>query len=272
MPLLVRTWNIFHGNAFPPERRAFLRQAIELVCADRPDLVCLQEVPAWAHDRLDEWSGMRAFGAVAAPPRLGPFPSTPEIGRRISSIHNGLLRSEFSGQSNAILAAPALRPLGEQQTIALNERSFRRAQARWLELDVLTRLAWSKERRVCQAVRLSLPDGRAVLLANLHATASRDRRISDAELFRAATFADALAEPDDVCIVAGDFNVTAETSRTLDDLIGPEWGFSAPGPAVDHILVRGAKPEAARTWPRERRRVETRLLSDHAPVELEIDV
>jgi endonuclease/exonuclease/phosphatase family metal-dependent hydrolase len=272
VPLLVRTWNVFHGNAFPPERRAFLRDAIELVCADRPDLVCLQEVPAWALGRLDEWSGMRAFGAVAAPPRLGPFPSTAEIGRRISSLHNGLLRSVFSGQANAILAAPALLPLGDQQRIVLNERSFRRAQARWLGLDRLTQLAWAKERRVCHAVRLVLPDDRAALVANLHATASRDRRVSDAELFRAATFADALAEPDDVCIVAGDFNVTAETSRTLDDLIGPEWGFSAPGPAVDHILVRGGKPEAARTWPPERRCVHARVLSDHAPVELEIDV
>jgi endonuclease/exonuclease/phosphatase family metal-dependent hydrolase len=271
VPLLVRTWNVFHGNAYPPERRAFLRDAVQLAAADEPDILCLQEVPAWALGWLDDWSGMRAFGVVAAPPRLGPFPSTPEIGRRISSIHNGLLRSEFSGQANAMLTAPALRPLGEQQTIVLNERRFRRAQARWLGLDLLTQLAWSKERRVCQAVRLAVADGRVLVLANLHATASRDRRVSDAELFRAATFADALAEPNDVCVVAGDFNVTDATSRTLDDLIGPEWGFSAPGPAVDHILVRGAKAEAAQEWPRERRRVAGRLLSDHAPVEVTIE-
>jgi endonuclease/exonuclease/phosphatase family metal-dependent hydrolase len=269
--LLVRTWNVFHGNAVPPERRAFLREAVELVCADEPDLVCLQEVPAWALDHLDEWSGMRAFGAVAARPRLGPFPSTAEIGRRITSIHHGRLRSQFSGQANAILAAPGLRPLGEQQTIVLNERSFRRAQVRWLGLDLLTQLAWAKERRVCHAVRVALPDGRDLLLANLHATASRDRRVSDAELFRAATFADALAGPDDICVLAGDFNVTDATSRTLDDLIGPEWGFSAPGPAVDHILVRGAEPEAARIWPPEQRRHGERLLSDHAPVEVRIE-
>ena len=271
MALLVRTWNVFHGNAFPPERRAFLRAAVELVCADAPDLLCLQEVPAWALERLDDWSGMRVFGVVAAPPKLGPFPSTLAIGRRISAIHSGLLRSEFSGQANAILVAPALRPLADQETIVLNDRGFRRAQARWLDLDLLTRLAWGKERRVCHAVRLAFPDGRNAVLANLHATAARDRRLSDAELFRAATFADALTEPDDVFIVAGDFNVTADTSRTLDDLIGPEWGFSAPGPAVSHILVRGAKPEAARTWPPERRRHEGRLLSDHAPVEVQVE-
>ena len=271
MALLVRTWNVFHGNAVPPERRGFLRDAIELACADGPDLVCLQEVPAWTLERLDDWSGMRAFGAVAAPPRLGPFPSTAEVGRRISAVHSGLLRSLFSGQANAILAAPALRPLGEQETIVLNERSFRRAQARWLELDLLTQLAWAKERRVCHAVRLAVPDGRNVLLANLHATASRDRRVSDAELFRAATFADALAEPGDVCVVAGDFNVTEPTSRTLADLTGPVWGFSGRGPAVDHILVRGAKTKAARTWPLDRRRIHGRLLSDHAPVEVRIE-
>jgi endonuclease/exonuclease/phosphatase family metal-dependent hydrolase len=269
--LLVRTWNVFHGNAVPPERRAFLREAVELASADRPDVLCVQEVPAWALGRLDEWSGMRAFGVVAAPPRLGPFPSTAEIGRRISSIHNGLLRSEFSGQANAILTAATLEPLAEQESIVLNEPRFRRAQARWLELDLLTQLAWSKERRVCHAVRLARADGRMLVVANLHATASRDRRVSDAELFRAATFADALADPGDVCVIAGDFNVTEATSRTLSDLRGPEWGFSAPGPAVDHILVRGARAESAQTWPAERRRVAGRLLSDHAPVELRIE-
>jgi endonuclease/exonuclease/phosphatase family metal-dependent hydrolase len=269
--LLVRTWNVFHGNSVPPERRGFLRDAVELATADGPDVLCLQEVPAWGLARLDEWSGMPAFGAVAAPARIGPFPSTVELGRRISSLHSGLLRSIFSGQANAILASPSLRPVGDQESIVLNARPFRRAQARWLGLDLLTQLAWAKERRVCHTVRLALPDGRHALVANLHATASRDRRVSDAELFRAATFADALASPDDVCIVAGDFNVTAETSRTLDDLIGPKWGFSAPGPAVDHILVRGARAEAARTWPREQRRFEGRLLSDHAPVEVTIE-
>jgi endonuclease/exonuclease/phosphatase family metal-dependent hydrolase len=269
--LLVRTWNVFHGNAFPPERRAFLRDSVELVSADGPDLVCLQEVPTWALERLDEWSGMRAVGAVAARPRLGPFPSTAEIGRRISSIHSGLLRSGFSGQANAILVSPALRLLGDQETIVLNDRTFRGAQARWLGLDLLTRLAWAKERRICQAVRIALPDGRNALVANLHATASRDRRVSDAELFRAATFADALCEPGEVCILAGDLNVTAETSRTLDDLLGLEWGFSAPGAAVDHVLVRGARTEAPLAWPVERRRIGGRVLSDHPPVEVRIE-
>ncbi len=63
MPLLVRTWNVFHGNADPPERRAFLAQMVQVVSADAPDVVCLQEVPVWALGRLGGWSGMIAFGA-----------------------------------------------------------------------------------------------------------------------------------------------------------------------------------------------------------------
>jgi endonuclease/exonuclease/phosphatase family metal-dependent hydrolase len=269
--LLVRTWNVFHGNAVPPERRAFLCEAIELVCADGPDVVCLQELPAWALERLEEWSGMRVFGAVAARPTVGPLPSTAEVGRRLTSLHPGLFRSAFSGEATAILAAPGLRPLGKQETIVLNDRAFRRAQARWLRLDLVTQLAWAKERRVCHAVRLRLPDRRTALVAALHATAARDRRLADAELLRAATFADALAEPAELCVLAGDFNVTRETSRTLSELTGPEWGFSAAGPVIDHVLVRGANVSTPDVWPPERRHVAGRLVSDHAPLEVRIE-
>jgi endonuclease/exonuclease/phosphatase family metal-dependent hydrolase len=268
--LLVRTWNVFHGNAVPPERHSFLREAIELVCADAPDLVFLQELPAWGVGGIDKWSGMRSFGTVAARPTIGPLPSTAELGRRLTSLHHGCLRSAFSGQGNAILTAPALRPLGEQETIVLNDRSFRRAQARWLGLDLVTRLAWAKERRICNGVRLGLPDGGTVLVATLHATAARDRRLADAELLRAATFVDALAEPDELCIVAGDFNVTQETSRTLSDLTGPDWGFSDARAVIDHVLVRGASGGTPDVWPPERRTIGGRVVSDHAPVEVRI--
>jgi endonuclease/exonuclease/phosphatase family metal-dependent hydrolase len=70
MPLTIRTWNLFHGNTDPPGRRAYLRQMIELVTRDRPDVVCLQEVPVWSLARLSAWSGMHAVGAVARRPRL----------------------------------------------------------------------------------------------------------------------------------------------------------------------------------------------------------
>jgi endonuclease/exonuclease/phosphatase family metal-dependent hydrolase len=59
-------------------------------------------------------------------------------------------------------------------------------------------------------------------------------------------------------------------SRTLRDLTSPEWGFSEPGPGIDHILVRGAAASTLRRWPDDQRKHGDYLLSDHAPVELEI--
>jgi endonuclease/exonuclease/phosphatase family protein len=243
---------------------------VALVSADRPDVVCLQEVPVWALTRLAPWSGMLAVGDVAAPPRLGPLPSSAELGRRITELHHGLLRSAFTGQCNAVLAAPHLRVL-ERKAIVLNPRRFRRRQARWLALAPLARLAWAKERRICQAVRLARPEGGTLLVANLHATSYRpDDRLADAELLRAAVFADAVARPGETCIVAGDFNVRASRSWTLAELTGPDWGFSGPGPGIDHILVRGAPATPTKRWADERRRRDGMLLSDHAPVEAHV--
>src|SRR3954451_10299742 len=93
--MLVRTWNLFHGNTSPPGRRSYLREMVELVVADRPAVVCLQEVPAWALETVGTWAGMRAIGDRT---RRG-LP----LGRLITSLHAGLLRSSFNGQGNAIL-------------------------------------------------------------------------------------------------------------------------------------------------------------------------
>jgi endonuclease/exonuclease/phosphatase family metal-dependent hydrolase len=268
--LLVRSWNVFHGNAVPPTREGHLADAIRLASADRPDLVCLQEVPAWAVGRLAGWCGMQVYADVAAPATIGPLPSMPALGYHLTRVHAGLLRSLFSGQANVVLAAPRYRLLS-RDLLVLNERRFRRQQGRWLRLPVVARLAWGKERRVCQVLRLADADGSTVLVANLHATAYRpDERLADAELLRAAVFADALARPSDVCILAGDFNVRGSRSWTLRELTGPGWGFSAPGPAIDHVLVRGASAGPVERWPDDRRRLDDHLLSDHAPVELRV--
>ena len=187
MALVVRTWNVFHGNAVPPERRAYLEQMVRLATGDDPDVVCLQEVPIWALAQLEKWSGMAVAPAVARPPRLGPLPGPAEAGRVVTDLNHGLLRSAFTGQANAILVERRHRIL-DAETIALNERGFRRAQARWLSLDPVTRLAWAKERRVCQAVRIAVGGAdETLLVANLHTTSyEADQRIADAELRRAA--------------------------------------------------------------------------------------
>jgi endonuclease/exonuclease/phosphatase family metal-dependent hydrolase len=269
--LLIRTWNIFHGNAVPPRRRSFLREAVELAVSDEPDVVCLQELPAWALSRLASWSGYSAAPALAQPPMVGPFPSTAEIGRVLTSLNPGLLRSAFTGQGNAILVTRRLQ-LREEHICVLNPRSFRRVQSKWLGLDLVARLAWAKERRVCQVVRLE--DGsRSLLVANLHATGYPPGELAaDAELLRAFTYADGLAQPGEPVAVAGDFNVTFERSRTLLDVTGPDWRFSQAGPGIDQILVRDlAVVEGPARWPPERRERDGVLLSDHTPVDLVVE-
>jgi endonuclease/exonuclease/phosphatase family metal-dependent hydrolase len=265
LAFLVRTWNVFHGNAVPPERRAFLEEMVRLATADRPDVLCLQELPVWSLDHLEAWSGMRAFRAVASRPLLG----SARLGGAITDLNHGLLRSAFTGQANAILLGPALRPLAAD-SIVLNPGSFRRAQARPLGLDWQARLAWAKERRVCQAVRTDA-GGRFITVANLHVSSVRDVRCKDAELLRAATFADAFAEPGDALVLAGDLNVVIGKSRTLEQLAGGEWGFSEPIQGLDQVLVKGAEASRGERWPEERRRLDGRVLSDHAPVEARIE-
>jgi endonuclease/exonuclease/phosphatase family metal-dependent hydrolase len=181
-----------------------------------------------------------------------------------------MLRSAFAGQGNGMVVSPRLRVLAHD-TLTLNALRFRAAQARALGLGPVTRLAWAKERRIAQAVRLEAPGGSTYLVTNMHCTSfAADERLADAEVLRAAWFAVSTAAPEDVVVLAGDFNARAARSRTLHDLTTPEWGFSAPGPGIDHILVRGATASALRRWPDDQRKHDGGLLSDHAPVEIEI--
>jgi endonuclease/exonuclease/phosphatase family metal-dependent hydrolase len=213
---------------------------------------------------------MTAVSDVAQRPRVGLVPSTAGLGRVLTGVHHGLLRSAFSGQANAILLRSGLRMV-EHRRLALNPFTFRRAQARRLKLGLVPRLAWAKERRVCQAVRVERATGTFVV-TNLHATGySPDKRVPDAELLRAAVFVDGFAKPDEPVLLCGDFNVSVRTSRTLSELATPDWGFSgATAIGVDHVLVRSLPAGEPERWEPHRRLHEGRLLSDHAPVDVEV--
>jgi len=251
--VLVRTWNLYHGNSSPPSRTNHLERMVRLASADRPEVLCLQEVPAWALEHLTEWSGMTVIGDVAQRPRLGPLPSTAEVGRRLTALNPGLLRSAFSGQANALLTT--LDALGRWRCV-LNPRGVRRRT----DVEVVQRLAWAKERRICQAARLRLPDGKTAIAANVHAS-HVDPRITLTEVERAGAFATGLAAPGEPVVLAGDFNMAP-------DLTG--YGFDEPGWGIDHVLVRGLAAGEQRAWPEKRRRLDGLLLSDHAPVEREV--
>ncbi|HZT91104.1 MAG TPA: endonuclease/exonuclease/phosphatase family protein [Gaiellaceae bacterium] len=261
--MLVRSWNLFHGNTVPPQRRAFLDDMIRRTAVDEPNVLCVQEVPAWALGRF-------TVGDVAARPRLGPLPIPAELGRALTAPNHGLLRSAFSGQGNAMQLSPRLTVL-QHDVLTLNARAFRARQARALGLDLLDRLAWAKERRIVQVVRLG-GDGRTVVVANTHCSgAPLDERVTESELIRAAWFATSLARPDEAVVLAGDFNLRS-SSGALQALASSDWGFSAPGPGIDHILVRGARVSELRVWSDEERAHGLALLSDHAPVELELEL
>ena len=175
MSLLVRSWNLFHGNTLPPGRRAFVREMVELVTADRPDVVCLQEVPLWAGPQLAAWSGMEAFVAVARGAPLGVL-----AGRLLTSLHHGLIRSACSGQANAILVAPGLRAR-DGGALQISEPG--------------------RERRVCHGVRLAA----GLVVANLHAS-NDDPPAARRELDRALAWLDERADGG-AAVLAGDLNI-----------------------------------------------------------------
>lgn len=116
--MLVRTWNLFHGNTHPPQRRAFLREMVELVTRDRPDVVCLQEVPVWAIPFLGNWSGMQRVSVVARRPRI-PF------GRWATELNHGLFRSALTGEADAILASRAY-TLSDERSAVVSGGGLRR--------------------------------------------------------------------------------------------------------------------------------------------------
>jgi endonuclease/exonuclease/phosphatase family metal-dependent hydrolase len=219
--MLVRTWNLFHGNTLPPQRRAFLREMVELVTHDRPDVVCLQEVPVWAVEHLERWSGMQSFAAIARPPLL----RSAGLGRALADLHHGLLRSAFTGEAGAILVSDD-HDVDELRSEVVGERPLR---------------------RIAHGLRL----GGGTYVVNFHIDAD------PAELARVAAFAASWPQ----AIVAGDANIA---SASLD-------GYSAPLPgSIDQILYRGLEGGAPAAWPLDRRKRDGRLLSDHAPVEVEV--
>jgi endonuclease/exonuclease/phosphatase family metal-dependent hydrolase len=173
--LLIRSWNLFHGNADPPRRRSYLREMIALATADEPDVLCLQEIPMWAVGKLGRWSGMQEFAAIA---RHG-LP-TIRLAGWATRLHNGLLRSAIVGQANVILVAGthASEDLGSEKVSHL-------------EL----------ERRVCHAVRLN----GTLVVVNTHLSnlghGQRD------ELERTLEFADGIVQPDEPLVLAGDLNL-----------------------------------------------------------------
>jgi endonuclease/exonuclease/phosphatase family metal-dependent hydrolase len=234
--MLVRTWNLYHGRTQPKSGRTYLERMIRLMTMDAPDVVALQEVPIWALGLLERWSGMQADWAITVPNFLGP------VARVVSGLDPVRMRFSAAGQANAVLLNPHF-DVSEHEAYVLNPEI-----SRW---DVAF---GGRQRRVCQALSLETEDG-TLMVGNLHATNDPERAMVEVGIA-----AELLGEAEHV-VLCGDFNVPRFTV--------PE--YSPPIDGIDQILVRGLKllrrPGA---WPDERRQVDGRLLSDHAPVEAEV--
>lgn len=216
---------MYHGRSHPTGRRGYLRAAIELASADDPEVLCLQELPLWSLPRLQAWSGMQAF---RAPTKRAPFGA--RAGRAVTAAHQGLFRSAFTGQANAILVRTDHRPV-DLGFLVISDRRH--------------------HPRVCQAVRV---DGRLVV-ANIHASGA----VAQRQVNRGLAWLKDLVHHGEPVVLAGDFNA----SLTLP-------GFSPPHGGIDDILVRDAEATPLQVWPLERRRQNGVVLSDHAPVELTV--
>jgi endonuclease/exonuclease/phosphatase family metal-dependent hydrolase len=149
----------------------------------------------------------------------------------ITRVRNGLFRSRLAGQANAILV----------------DRSLRSTDLGGVQISDKGR-----ERRIVHAVRIE----EVGVIGNLHASNAAPAVVLP-ELERARLHIDGLAAADEVRVLAGDFNLEHPALA----------GYENGGPGIDHVLVAGAVAEAVSVWPRERRIVAGRILSDHAPVE-----
>jgi endonuclease/exonuclease/phosphatase family metal-dependent hydrolase len=234
--MLIRTWNLYHGRTHPKSGRTYLERMIRLMTMDAPDIVALQEVPIWALGLLDRWSGMQSEWAITVPNVLGP------AARWVSGLDPVRMRFSAAGQANAVLLNPHF-DVSEHEAYVLNPDV-----SRW---DVAF---GGRQRRVCQVLSVETDEG-TLVVGNLHATNRPERATEEVGLA-----AEHLADAEQV-VLCGDFNVPRFTV--------PE--YSSPIEGIDQILVRGLTIlRGSEPWPKERRQVDGRLLSDHAPVEAEV--
>jgi endonuclease/exonuclease/phosphatase family metal-dependent hydrolase len=161
--------------------------AVRLAVADRPDVVCLQELPLWSVPRLAGWTGMHAFAARTRRAPLGAA-----AGRTITFAHYAALRSAFTGQANAILVAP------RRATENLGSRTLSDP---------------GEHPRVCQAVRIE----ERLVVANIHASPHAARAQTD----RALAWLDGFVGDAEPLVLAGDFNA----SLSLPGFSAPHGGI-----------------------------------------------
>ena len=236
--MLVRTWNV--------AREKRIRELVELVTADRPAVVLLQEVPRKAAGSIGEWAGMKAFADRE--------------------------ESGFRSATSSVVLVPNDVTEVVHKTITLNTNVFCEEQGKRLGLDEKTTREWESPRRICQVVRVAFPNRRHLVVANVHCSTRPDGRMVDAELRRALNFVERQIELNDLLVFTGWYELGGTQSEAIAPLLGRQresiWhGLQNPFPM---LLVLGAKINGYRTWPNDERTFNGKLLSTHPPVEIDL--
>ena len=202
----------------------------------------------------------------------------PARGRAMSltAPHHGRIRSGFAGQGTSAIFFPKDAEVREYKTITLNTNVFCEERGARFGLTQKEMVWWERERRVCQVLQYEFADRSRMLVANLHATHQpKDLRLADAELRRAVNFVIKCSELEESLIVAGDFNITTDRSEIIQELLTAprEARWNAATTGIDNVLLRRAvRAASVRLWTDEERTYKKRILSDHAPLEVVVEL
>ena len=267
MVFAALTWNLFHGRDFPPDpvlrgwryrllpgewhrgewaqvNRSLRDEFAARLASFEWDVALLQEAPPRWLRPLARTAGAHAASGLTSRNSLA------FVRAAIADWNPDLIASNEGG-SNQLLARPPWR------------------------IDEVRRqkLAVHPERRSMIWARLTRPDGRALCVANLHATAAGDHTLAAHELLRVAELCVGW-DPDAPLIVGGDLNLRPREHPWAFERLRAEYGLAPPtaDDAVDHLLARRVDVvEPPRRLPAEARDLELRgggrvRLSDHAVV------
>ena len=219
---------------------------IALATADEPDVLCLQEVPAWALDRftVGDVAALPHRRAVADPGGGGSSADRTRITALFAPPSPGRETPSHVGPRLRVLAARGRDP---------EPAPLRAAAADELGLDLVdaARVGQGAAHRAGSRGCCTTTDARS-WSQTCTARARRTSGCPHAELLRAATFA---ARP------GGAGRRRRARGRLQPPRLEPtppgadrrRLGLLAAGPGIDHVLVRGAPASEPCIWQTERR-------------------
>ena len=237
MPLLVRTWNLFHGNAVPP-RAACLPRGDGRACDRRRARTC----SACRRSRL--WA-LRSSAPGAACSRSAQSRAAAARERRARKADH-----RSAPRPAAVGASPARRT---------RSSSRRSCASRDSDVDRESSAARASAAS-CQRLRL---DG-GVFVANLHV-----RRAADEQFLRVARRSSKSSQSRTRAILVRRHERAPGRGRPTASCASGASRSRAPA-ASTRSSSAACRRRRRSSWPEERRRSDGRLLSDHAPVELTV--